>query len=121
MSKLTFVVPIYKPSRDILTKCVKSLLDQSLHDWDVVFVLDGQCDEAATLIRKLFNKSKNHFKIAEIEHGGACKARNEGFKYATAPYVIFWDSDCVIQPHAAQAWVDIFERNPDVGFVYSSF
>lgn len=121
MSKIGFVVPVYKPVLPILEKSVKSLLDQSLTDWEAVFVLDGPCDEAASLIRRMFKKKPNRFQIVEIEHGGACKARNEGFKHAQSPYVIFWDSDSCIEPHAAAAWVEIFDKQSDVGFIYSGY
>lgn len=121
MSKLDFVLPVYKPRLDLLEKCVKSLIGQSLTEWTATFVLDGPNEEAAKLIGKLFKKSANHFKVVEIEHGGACKARNEGFKHTTAPYVVFFDSDCLIEPHAASAWVDQFEKDPTVGMVYSGY
>lgn len=121
MTKLSFVVPVYKPDMAVLEKCVKSLIAQSLKEWEAIFVLDGANEDAGKLIARLFKKSVNHFRIVEIEHGGACRARNEGFKHAASPYVIFWDSDCAIEPHAAQAWVGIFEKNAAVGFIYSGY
>lgn len=121
MSKLSFVVPVYKPDLALVERCVKSLISQSLTEWDAVFVLDGPDEEASKLIGKLFKKSVNHYKVVEIEHGGACKARNEGFKRTESPYVVFWDCDSIIEPHAARAWVDIFEKDPKVGFVYSGY
>ena len=121
MPKLTFVVPVYEPDLKVLEKCIKSLLEQSLKEWDAVFVLDGPCPQAVTVIRKAFNKKPNHFKIVEIEHGGACKARNEGFKRTDSPYVIFWDCDCCIEPHAAAAWVEQLDKNPEIGFVYGGY
>lgn len=121
MSKLSFVIPVFKPDIGLLEKCVKAILAQSLQEWDAVFVLDGKHDEAANLIGKLFKKSKNHYKVVEIDHGGACKARNEGFKRTESPYVVFWDCDSLIEPHAATAWVDQFEKDPAIGFVYSGY
>lgn len=118
---LSFIVPVYHPNLKILEKCVKSLLDQSLQDWEAIFVTDGPEPEAVNLIRKLFKKSKNHFKIIEIEHGGACKARNEGAKHAKGEYWVFWDSDCYIEPHAAKAWIDQLTAHPEIGFVYSGY
>lgn len=121
MSKLSFVIPTYKPNPDIFTKCLRSLAEQSLKEWDVFIVLDGPSPEARQIIAKVFKKIPNHYKIIEIEHGGAQKARNAGRECVKSPYVVFWDSDCAIEPHAAQAWVDIFDKNPDVGFIYSGY
>ena len=121
MSKLSFIVPVYKPKLDILSKCVKSIIEQSLKDWEIIFVLDGPEVYAKSAIASLMKKVPNHFKVVEIEHGGACNARNEGFKHAKGEIVIFWDCDCVIEPHAAKAWIDIFDNKKEVDFIYSGY
>ena len=121
MSKLTFIVPTFNPKPEIFTKCLKSLADQSLRDWRAIIVLDGPNEDAAKIAHKVFKKIPNHYKVVEIQHGGAQKARNAGRAYVDGHYVVHFDSDCVIEPHAAQAWVDIFDKNPDVGFIYSSY
>ena len=121
MSKLTFIVPVYKPDHKYLEKCVRSLLVQSLTDWDAVFVFDGPDKDAANKIESLFKKSTNHYKLVDIEHGGACRARNEGFKHAKGDYVVFWDCDSAIEPHAAKNWCDILDKNHGYGFVYSGY
>jgi len=118
---LSFILPVYKPKLEIMEKAVKSIISQSLKEWEAIFVLDGENPEAEKSIHRLMKKSANHYKVFTIEHGGACKARNEGFKESKGEYVIFWDSDCVIEPHAAKAWVDIFEDKPEIGFIYSGY
>lgn len=120
-SRLTFIIPVFQPDPKILERCIKSLLDQSLTEWDAIFVLDGPNDDAAQAIGKAFKRKANHFRIVQIEHGGACRARNEGFKYAKAPYVVFWDCDSLIEVHAAKAWVEILDKQPGIGFVYSGY
>lgn len=117
----SFVTPIFKPKLDILEKCVKSLCDQSLKEWEAIFVFDGEDKEAESVVTKVMKKKPNHYKMITIDHGGACKARNEGFKHTKGEIVQFWDCDCIIEPHAAKAWVDIFEREPKIGFIYSSY
>lgn len=121
MSALTFVVPVYRPDLALLTKCVNSLVDQSLKDWDAVFVVDGEDSAAVGAIRSAMKKSKNHFKIVTVEHGGAPKARNAGALHATGDNIIFWDCDCLIEPDAAKNWVNIFNEDPEVGFIYSGY
>ena len=81
MPRLSFILPVYKPVESILEKCCKSLIAQSLKSWEAIFVLDGESELAKAVIKRVFKKNDN-YKIIEIEHGGACKARNEGFKYA---------------------------------------
>lgn len=117
---LSFIVPVYNKEA-YLEKCLKSLAEQSLKDWELICVLDGPQAYANDIIRRVMNKVPNHYKIVEIEHGGACRARNEGFKHSKGDQVVFWDADCIIEPDAAKAWVDIFNDKPEVGFIYSSY
>jgi glycosyltransferase involved in cell wall biosynthesis len=121
MSKLTFIVPVYKPDQKHFERCLKSLTEQSLTDWEAVFVLDGPNEDAAKTIQRAMKKKPNHYRIIEQEHGGACKARNTGFAASKTPYVVFWDCDSAIEPHAAKAWVDILDKQPGIGFVYSGY
>lgn len=120
-SRLTFVVPVYQPRLDILTKCVKALCAQSLKDWSAVFVLDGANKAAADVIRAEMKKKPNSYKIIEQEHGGAQKARNRGALEAKTEFVVWWDYDCLIEPDTAQTWVNQFDKNPDIAFVYSGY
>ena len=73
---LSFIIPIYNPDLKVFEACVKSLLDQSLKDWEAIFVLDGPCPEAEDRIKHLMKKKPNHYKVVKIEHSGACAARN---------------------------------------------
>lgn len=122
MSRLSFIIPVYK-TEHILARCIQSLVAQSLTEWEAIFVLDGPSDDARRIIKREMArvKGKIPYKIEEIEHGGACKARNHGFSKSKGEYVIFWDSDCIIEPGASQGWVDEFNADPDVDFIYSGY
>lgn len=120
-SRLTFVVPIYKPRIDILTKSVKALCDQSLKSWDAVFVLDGECEAAERIIRAEMKRKPNAYKILVQEHSGAQRARNYGQEHAKGEFVVHWDYDCVIEPDTAKTWVDMFDKYPEFAFIYSGY
>lgn len=116
---LSFIMPVYRKNH-ILERCLKSLCEQSLKDWELIAVLDGPDLDAERIIKTALKKRDN-YKVVQIEHSGAQRARNEGFKHASGEYVVFIDADVLIECHAAQAWVDMFERYPDIGFVYSGY
>lgn len=120
MPRLSFVVPVYRKNH-ILPATIKALCEQSLKEWEAVFVLDGPDDEAKAIIRREMKKKPNHFIIVETEHGGACAARNAGFAHTSGDYVVFWDADCMIECHASQAWVDMLDKHPEAAFVYSGY
>lgn len=121
MPKLTFIVPTHNPDAVLFPKVLKALVEQSLKEWDAVFVLDGHWPEARKDIERAFKKCPNHYKIVEVPHGGAQKARNEGFKHSTGEYVVFLDCDIIMEPHAALAQVEILDKNPQYGFCYGGY
>ncbi len=120
MPKLSFIVPVYK-TEDFLGKCIDHLKVQALKDWEIIFVLDGPSKEARRVIKSKMKGVEQAHQVIEIEHGGACAARNAGHKAAKGDYLVFWDSDCYIEPGASKIWVDILDNNPHVGFVYSGY
>jgi glycosyltransferase involved in cell wall biosynthesis len=63
----------------------------------------------------------NYIKKLVIEHGGACKARNEGFKVSVGDYVSFWDADCYAAPGMSYVWNLFFKEDKTLDFVYSDF
>lgn len=115
---LSFVIPVFQPDLDIFKKCLKSLADQALKDWEAVVVFDGE-DKAAEAVLNSFNNKK--FRAITIEHSGVQRARNEGAKLAKGEYLCLWDCDCIIEPEASTAWVNIFTKYPEIGFVYSGY
>lgn len=119
MSKpvISFVLPVFRPDLGILERCAKSIGGQSLKDVESIWILDGSCPGAEDIIKKYCRDSR----VIEIEHGGACRARNEGLKYAKADIVCFFDSDSALEKEASRAWVDIFDAKPDVGFIYAGY
>ncbi len=112
--EFSFIIPCYKASSTI-AKCIGHILDQDFKDFEIVCVLDGP-DETAEQIIKSFPEVK--YKV--IEHGGACKARNEGFKLSTGKYVIFNDADCYWRPGILRIFHDEFIKEP-TDILYGGF
>jgi glycosyltransferase involved in cell wall biosynthesis len=111
---LSFVIPVYKKAPEVFERCLKSLFDMSFRDFEVICVFDGPDAE----LQKVAGKYKTQEVV--IEHGGAPKARNEGFKYTKGCYVSFWDADCYAKPEMAKRWMQEFESTK-ADFVYSGY
>ena len=118
MLKISFVVPYFKKLQSV-EKCLKSLFAQSVKEIEVIVVKDGPDSEVDRVLKK-FKKHKN-FKVLEIEHGGASKARNAGLDAATGEYVCFWDADSYIEPGAADVWLKAFKIYSNSDFVYAGY
>lgn len=112
---LSFVIPVYKKSPETFRRCLDSLFDQSFKDFEVICVFDGPDAE----LQRIASEYKT--KEVVIEHGGAPKARNAGFKVSKGRYISSWDADCFAKPEMAEMWMNAFERNPTAAFVYSGY
>lgn len=115
---LSFIVPTYNPKPEIFDKCVKSLKEQALADWEAIFVLDGPSKVARDTIKR---NRDDRFRIVEIEHSGAQAARNKGGSEARGDLLCFFDCDCILEPGASKMWVEQFDKHPEVGFIYSGY
>lgn len=115
---LSFVIPVYNPNIEIFKKCLKSIKEQSLKDWEAIVVFDGEDKEAEVVMEQVGGRK---FQKIVVPHGGVQKARNAGARLVKGDILCFWDGDCVIEPCAAKTWIDTFKDNPHIDFVYSGY
>lgn len=116
---ISFVVPVYNLKPDVLKRCLMSLSDQDYPNMEVIVVMDGPNTELLN-VACTFLKNKI-FKIVEVEHGGACAARNAGFKASSGEIVSFFNSDYVAKPGMVRMWVTELQKHPECGFVYGGY
>lgn len=117
---VSFVIPIFE-TEDYLEKCLLSLLNQDYKKIEIICIADGRNDKAEKIYNKLHQKDGRLVRYETIQHGGAPKTRNHGYKYTTGDYVSFWDSDCYAETGMVRMWIKMFNLNPDASFVYSGY
>lgn len=114
--KVSFIIPVYKKTEDQFKRCLKSLFEQSYKNIEVIAVFDGLDVDLEQVAVKF-----KDVKRVVIDHGGACKARNEGFKHSTGEVVCFWDADTYAVPEMVKTWIEYFGKNPQADFLYSGY
>lgn len=93
--KVSVVVPIYNV-QPYLERCLKSLQNQSFHDFEVILVNDGSTDNSEKICCK-FVKDDKRFRYFKKVNGGLSDARNFGVNQARGKYIIFTDSDDFVE------------------------
>jgi capsular polysaccharide biosynthesis protein cpsI len=88
---ISIIVPVYKVEK-YLEKCVKSILNQTYTNLEIILVNDGSPDECGRLCDELA-KVDNRIKVFHKENGGLSDARNYGVERASGEYIGFVDSD----------------------------
>ena len=91
MVKISVIVPVYNVEKYI-DKCLKSLVNQTLKDIEIIVVNDGSPDKSQNIIDK-YTKKYSNVKSYIKKNGGISEARNFGLKYAKGEYIAFVDSD----------------------------
>lgn len=91
MVKLSIIVPVYN-SEKFLEKCVKSILAQTIYDFEVLLINDGSNDNSLTICRD-FALSDSRIRVFNQQNSGQSKARNVGLENAKGEYIAFVDSD----------------------------
>ena len=94
--KVSIIVPVYNVEK-YLEKCLDSLVNQSLHDIEIICVNDGSKDDSLDILEK-YAKKDSRIKIINKQNQGLSAARNDGLKVAAGEYVGYVDSD---------DWVDL--------------
>jgi len=87
----SIIVPVYNV-QEYLKACVKSVLEQTFDDFELILVDDGSKDQSGTLCDALAEEDPRITAIHQ-DNLGASAARNHGLRTARGRYILFLDSD----------------------------
>jgi len=113
--KVSVVIPVYN-TEDYVNDAIKSILDQTLVDIEIIVINDGSTDRSLSIISKLANLD-GRIRIVNRENKGISNSRNEGISKARGKYIYFMDSDDVLSPNALCECLDRCE-NENLDFVF---
>lgn len=119
MPNVSVIIPTYNRAH-LLGRAIRSVLNQTYQDFELIIVDDGSSDNTDELV-----KSFDDIRIRYLKHkknrGGAA-ARNTGIKAAKGKYIAFQDSDDEWLPEKLEKQMKVFEdAPPEVGVVYTGF
>lgn len=95
MPQISIIVPVYNGEK-YLERCINSILEQSISDFELILVDDGSDDNSGVICNKAAAKDKR-VKVFHIPNGGVSCARNLGIENASGKYITFVDSDDYIE------------------------
>ena len=114
MPTVTVIIPVYKVER-YLDACVESVVRQSYADLEILLVDDGSPDRCPALCDAWAEKDPR-IKVIHRENGGLSAARNSGIDAAMGEFLLFVDSDDLLEPDAVRRAVDA-QRQQDADLV----
>ena len=113
MPKVSIIVPVYNVEK-YLSKCLDSLINQTLKDIEIICVNDGSTDSSLAILKDFANND-SRIKILDKQNEGVSVARNTGIEVATGQYLMFVDSDDYLVENACEkALIAIEHENSDI-------
>lgn len=88
---VSVVIPIYNVEK-YLDRCVKSIVNQTYRNLEIILVDDGSPDRCPEMC-DAWAKRDSRIKVVHKINGGLGMARNTGIENATGSYICFFDSD----------------------------
>lgn len=88
---VSVIVPVYKVE-DYLNQCVKSIVDQTYRNLEIILIDDGSPDNCGYLIEE-WAKKDNRIIALHQKNGGLSAARNTGLNNCHGEWLAFVDSD----------------------------
>lgn len=119
MIKVSVVIPIYNV-RDYIEECLKSVVNQTLKDIEIICVNDGTPDDSMKIVQK-YAKKDERIIIVNKENGGVSSTRNEGIKRANGELIYFLDSDDYIENNMLEETYRIMKENELDTLYFDSF
>lgn len=107
MPKFSIIIPVYNVEKYI-DSCLKSVMNQTFKDYEVIVVNDGTKDNSMDIVKKY------DVKVIEQKNQGLSAARNTGVKHAKGDYLIFLDSDDSWNKDLLKELSKSIKNNPDV-------
>ena len=119
--RISIIIPNYNNEKYILD-CLNSILNQNYPNKEIIIVDDGSTDKSVKIINDfILSHAKEDIYLICQNNLNASIARNEGIRKATGDYVLFFDSDDILEDGALMAFVDIYDNNPMVDLVIGNF
>lgn len=115
-AKITVGITAYKNS-NYLNEALNSLINQSVDNWECIFVLDKGADRNTHKIFDSFDHPK-FLKYKCKSHKGAEQARHKAISLSSTDWFFQLDSDDTIPSHALSEILKKIKENPKAEFIY---
>ncbi len=97
---ISVIVPVYNVS-DYLEECVKSILNQSYKDFELILVDDGSKDNSLNICKDFADKD-SRIRVLHQENKGVTAARKLGVEHAQGEILCFVDADDTMDKNALE-------------------
>ena len=109
---VSVIVPIYNVE-EYLEECLESIRNQTYTNIEVILVNDGSTDGSREICESYCEKDIR-FRLINQENQGQSVARNRGVKESVGQYIMFVDSDDVVNTDVLEVLLPYMKTDVDI-------
>lgn len=113
---VSIVIPVYNVEK-YLDRCVRSVVDQTYKNLEIILVDDGSPDGCPRLCDAWAGKD-HRIKVVHKKNAGLGMARNTGIENAGGKYIFFFDSDDYVKTSIVEKCVVSAEKYHSDAVIY---
>jgi glycosyltransferase involved in cell wall biosynthesis len=111
--RVTVVVPVFnRPT--VLRRALKSVLAQTLADFECIVIDDASVESIEPVVREFDDRFSY---MRRESNGGCCAARLDGFRHCQGTYAVTLDSDNELYPWALERATGLLDEHASVDCV----
>ena len=88
---ISVIIPVYNTEK-YLDRCIRSVLNSTYKDFEVLLIDDGSVDGSLEICRT-YCRLDRRVRFLTQKHGGVSEARNRGIQESRGEWLVFVDSD----------------------------
>lgn len=112
---VSVLVPIFN-QKSMISTVIDSIMKSTYRNIEVIAINDGSTDGTKQVLDEIKTKKKYpHLKVIHKKNGGKRDANALGFSKIKGDFIVFVDSDSVIDKDAIKEFMKTFNTHPDVG------
>ena len=97
---ISVIIPVYNAQKTV-SRCIKSILNQTEKKLEIIAVDDGSTDSSGKILERLA-EADSRIKVIHQENQGSVSARRNGVMIALGDYICFSDADDTMPPNAIE-------------------
>ena len=109
---ISVIVPVYNVE-EYLEECLESIQHQTYTDIEIILVNDGSTDGSRDICER-FCQIDSRFKLINQGNQGLSAARNRGVKESVGQFIMFVDSDDVINTNVLEVLLPYMKTDVDI-------
>jgi glycosyltransferase involved in cell wall biosynthesis len=110
---VSVIMPAYNEEK-LIDRAIKSIINQSFTDWELIVVDDGSTDCTVDIIKSFARKDHRVVLVKNDINQGIAETLNIGIRLSRGEYIARMDADDESLPKRLEMQLGFMEKNPEI-------